>query len=69
MRLIVETNGRAEVVGVWTEPGNAAMGDRYRLFLQAVIDNWQFQPAHNLINGNPSPVVSNLDLKLSIEKF
>ncbi|WP_218959089.1 hypothetical protein [Baaleninema simplex] len=69
VRLIVETNGRAEVAGVWKQPGNVAMGDGYRRFLQAVIDDWQFQPANNLVNGNPSPVVSNLDLTLSIEKF
>ncbi len=64
VRLIIETDGRANVVLVLKQPGDQPLGPNYEQFAQRIINNWQFAPASNDGFG---PVVSNHAVELRIE--
>ncbi|MCC5898765.1 MAG: hypothetical protein JJU32_12740, partial [Phormidium sp. BM_Day4_Bin.17] len=64
VRLIIDTDGRAEVELVLKQSEDQPLGPDYQRFAQRIINNWQFSPASNDGFG---PVVSNHAVDLRIE--
>ncbi|USR91759.1 hypothetical protein NEA10_03250 [Phormidium yuhuli AB48] len=64
VRLIIKTNGRAEVTLVFKHAEDQPLGPDYQQFAQRIINNWQFSPASNDGFG---PVRSNHTVELRID--